>query len=47
MEYKQVQTELAGYIGRTLRENFGKGPESVYVSYNHTILICGFGFLSR
>ncbi|WP_256942462.1 DUF2294 domain-containing protein [Bacillus sp. OV166] len=38
MEYKQVQTELAGYIGRTLRENFGKGPESVYVSYNHTIL---------
>ncbi|PGY10099.1 DUF2294 domain-containing protein [Bacillus sp. AFS031507] len=38
LEYKQVQTELAGYIGRTLRENFGKGPESVYVSYNHTIL---------
>lgn len=35
---KQVQTELGSYIGRTLRENFGKGPESVFVSYNHSIL---------
>lgn len=38
MENKKVQTELASYIGRTLRENFGKGPESVFVSYNHSIL---------
>ncbi|WP_425320376.1 Na-translocating system protein MpsC family protein [Neobacillus soli] len=38
MENKQVQIELAGYIGRTLRDNFGKGPESVYVSYNHSIM---------
>jgi uncharacterized protein YbcI len=38
LENKQVQTELAGYIGRTLRENFGKGPESVFVSYNHSVM---------
>jgi len=38
LENKQVQLELAGYIGRTLRENFGKGPESVFVSYNDSIL---------
>lgn len=38
MEKKQIQTELASYIGRTLRDNFGKGPESVYVSYNQTII---------
>jgi uncharacterized protein YbcI len=38
LENKQVQTELAGYIGRTLRENFGKGPESVFVSYNDTVM---------
>ncbi|MEH6907246.1 hypothetical protein CN481_01365 [Bacillus sp. AFS006103] len=38
LEKKQVQTELAGYIGRTLRENFGKGPESVFVSYNHSVM---------
>ncbi|MBV7506028.1 DUF2294 domain-containing protein [Bacillus sp. sid0103] len=38
LENKQVQTELAGFIGRTLRENFGKGPESVFVSYNHSVM---------
>ena len=38
LEIKQVQTELAGFIGRTLRENFGKGPESVFVSYNHSVM---------
>ncbi|WP_026575442.1 Na-translocating system protein MpsC family protein [Bacillus sp. UNC438CL73TsuS30] len=38
MENKQIQMELASYIGRTLRENFGKGPESVFVSYNQSIL---------
>ena len=38
LENKQVQTELAGYIGRTLRENFGKGPESVFVSYNDSVM---------
>ncbi len=38
LENKQVQMELASYIGRTLRENFGKGPESVFVSYNQSIM---------
>ncbi|WP_253701173.1 Na-translocating system protein MpsC family protein [Bacillus sp. FJAT-29814] len=38
MEKKQVQMELASYIGRTLRENFGKGPESVFVSLGDSIL---------
>lgn len=38
LENKQIQTELAGYIGRTLRENFGKGPESVFVSYNDSVM---------
>lgn len=33
-----MHLELASYIGRTLRENFGKGPESVFVSYNQSIL---------
>jgi len=38
LENKQVQVELASYIGRTLRENFGKGPEAVFVSFNYSIL---------
>ena len=38
LDNKQVQTELAGFIGRTLRENFGKGPESVFVSFNHSVM---------
>ncbi|MDQ0208800.1 Na-translocating system protein MpsC family protein [Alkalicoccobacillus murimartini] len=29
---KSVQTEIASYIGKLLRDNFGKGPSSVYVS---------------
>lgn len=27
-----LQTEIGSYIGRLLRDNFGKGPESIYVS---------------
>jgi len=38
LKNKQVQVELASYIGRTLRENFGKGPESVFVSFNKSIM---------
>ncbi|SEM75771.1 Uncharacterized protein YbcI [Mesobacillus persicus] len=38
MDNKKIQTELASYIGRTLRENFGKGPESVFVSINQSII---------
>lgn len=38
MDNKKIQIELASYIGRTLRENFGKGPESVFVSINQRII---------
>jgi uncharacterized protein YbcI len=38
LDKKQVQMDLASYIGRTLRENFGKGPESVFVSLNENVL---------
>jgi uncharacterized protein YbcI len=38
LEKKQVQMELSSYIGRTLRENFGKGPESVFVSLGDSVL---------
>ncbi|MGG1679620.1 DUF2294 domain-containing protein [Neobacillus sp. NRS-1170] len=40
MEKNQVNLELASYIGRTLREFFGKGPESVFVSnYQSTVTV--------
>ncbi|WP_078391252.1 DUF2294 domain-containing protein [Shouchella patagoniensis] len=32
MENKSVQAEISSYIGKLLRETFGKGPSSVYVS---------------
>lgn len=32
MEIKKKQFELAGFIGKLLRDNFGKGPESVFVT---------------
>ncbi|ASF39782.1 hypothetical protein CEH05_11785 [Halobacillus halophilus] len=32
MEKKSLNSEIAGYIGKLLRDNFGKGPTSVYVS---------------
>ncbi len=32
MELKQKEKELASFIGRLLREHFGKGPGSVYAS---------------
>ncbi|MDO6451461.1 Na-translocating system protein MpsC family protein [Oceanobacillus profundus] len=32
MEKNSVQAEIASYIGKLLRDNFGKGPSSVYVS---------------
>ncbi|MBM7683756.1 uncharacterized protein YbcI [Pullulanibacillus pueri] len=33
-----LHTKIASYIGRTLRDHFGKGPESVYVSLGHSII---------
>ncbi|MFZ0474656.1 MAG: DUF2294 domain-containing protein [Halobacillus sp.] len=32
LEKKSLNSEIAGYIGKLLRDNFGKGPTSVYVS---------------
>ncbi|MFD2924691.1 Na-translocating system protein MpsC family protein [Halobacillus naozhouensis] len=32
MDKKSLQSEVASYIGKLLRDNFGKGPSSVYVS---------------
>ncbi|WAH37272.1 Na-translocating system protein MpsC family protein [Alicyclobacillus dauci] len=34
----QVRQEIAGYIGKLLRDNFGKGPESVYVTIGDTCI---------
>lgn len=32
MERKSNEAEIASYVGKLLRDNFGKGPSSVYVS---------------
>ncbi|WP_028784977.1 Na-translocating system protein MpsC family protein [Thalassobacillus devorans] len=32
MDKQSLQAEIASYTGRLLRDNFGKGPSSVYVS---------------
>ncbi|WP_059105049.1 Na-translocating system protein MpsC family protein [Shouchella shacheensis] len=32
MDNKSMQAEVSSYIGKLLRDNFGKGPSSVYVS---------------
>ncbi|MFC5449436.1 DUF2294 domain-containing protein [Paenibacillus aestuarii] len=36
---KQAQTEIAGYVGRLLREAFGKGPQSIFVSINRPYVV--------
>jgi uncharacterized protein YbcI len=36
--YKQ-STELSSYISKILRENFGKGPETVHVSIGKTFIV--------
>ena len=35
---KSQQTELASYIGKLLRDNFGKGPESVFVTIDQSVI---------
>ncbi|WP_082234513.1 Na-translocating system protein MpsC family protein [Halobacillus massiliensis] len=32
MDNKSIQAEMASFIGKLFRDNFGKGPSSVYVS---------------
>lgn len=36
---KQAQTEIASYVGRLLREAFGKGPQSIFVSINRPFVV--------
>lgn len=36
---KQTQHEIASHIGRLLREAFGKGPQSIYVSINRPYVV--------
>lgn len=34
LDTNNKQQAVSSYIGKLLRDNFGKGPESVYVSLN-------------
>lgn len=36
---KTVQSELASHVGRLLRESFGKGPQSVFVSIRRPFVV--------
>lgn len=36
---KQAQNEIASYVGRLLREAFGKGPQSVFVSISRPYIV--------
>lgn len=36
---KQTQNEIASHIGRLLREAFGKGPQSIFVSISRPFII--------
>lgn len=38
MSSNPQQTELASYIGKLLRDNFGKGPESVFVTIEKSVI---------
>lgn len=47
MEKQTVQKELSGFVGRLLREQFGKGPETVFSTVSDTLVTIYFtGFLS-
>lgn len=38
LEQKDMQTELGSYIGKLLRNSFGKGPGSIFVSVDNFII---------
>jgi uncharacterized protein YbcI len=40
MEASKQTVEVSNYIGRLLRDNFGKGPEGVFVSIGGQIITC-------
>ncbi|WP_033541277.1 DUF2294 domain-containing protein [Planococcus sp. CAU13] len=44
---KSIESEISGYISTLLRQNFGKGPTSVYVTLAGTFLTIHFrGFIA-
>lgn len=46
-EEKTIQSELTGYMATLLREHFGKGPTSVYVTIKRPYIVIHFrGFIS-
>ncbi|WP_201003962.1 Na-translocating system protein MpsC family protein [Paenibacillus glycanilyticus] len=36
---KEAQAEIASYVGRLLREAFGRGPQSIFVSINRPFVV--------
>ncbi|KGX90731.1 hypothetical protein N781_06655 [Pontibacillus halophilus JSM 076056 = DSM 19796] len=38
MDKKSLQSEISSYMGKLLRDNFGKGPTSIYVSIKEPFL---------
>lgn len=38
-QVKSIQTELASHVGRLLRESFGKGPHSIFVSIRRPFVV--------
>ncbi|GAA4700604.1 DUF2294 domain-containing protein [Brevibacillus fulvus] len=38
MEIATIEKELGSFIGRLLRDNFGKGPESIFVSVSERLI---------
>ncbi|MGY0693888.1 hypothetical protein ACW2QC_14055 [Virgibacillus sp. FSP13] len=39
MTDNKQQTELASYIGKLLRNSFGKGSESIFVTIEKTVVL--------
>ena len=47
METMLLEKEISGYIGRLLRESFGRGPSAVYTTYAAPFIVVHInGFLS-
>ncbi|MGO4111131.1 Na-translocating system protein MpsC family protein [Paenibacillus sp. YAF4_2] len=39
LDKQAAQSEIASYVGRLLRESFGKGPQSIFVSINRPFVV--------
>ncbi|CEG27268.1 Na-translocating system protein MpsC family protein [Bacillus sp. B-jedd] len=47
METILIEKEISGYIGRLLRESFGRGPKAVYSTYSDPFIVVHItGFMS-